>query len=79
MQRVTALAAALATALASPAFAQDGDAPSQDAAWHNRQQAALAERAAQGWYYLPGGVLWRQVAGDGSGRHPTVQDTVTLH
>jgi FKBP-type peptidyl-prolyl cis-trans isomerase len=60
-----------------PATAQ-GDL-SQDTAWHNRQQAALAERAAQGWYALPGGVLWRRVAGDGTGPHPTVQDTVTLH
>ena len=76
-----ALAAAgmLAAACAIPASAQEAESPSQDAAWHNRQQAALAERAAQGWYYLPGGVLWRRVAGDGSGRHPTVQDTVTLH
>jgi FKBP-type peptidyl-prolyl cis-trans isomerase len=61
----------------APAAAQEG--PSQDAAWHNRQQAALAERAADGWYYLPGGVLWRRIAGDGTGPHPTVQDTVALH
>ena len=80
MKLVVALAAAgMLAACAVPAAAQESEDPSQDAAWHNRQQAALAERAAQGWYYLPGGVLWRQVAGDGSGRHPTVQDTVTLH
>lgn len=53
---------------------------SQDAAWHNRQMLALASRqASDGWYYLPGGVLWRRIAGDGSGEHPTVRDTVTLH
>jgi FKBP-type peptidyl-prolyl cis-trans isomerase len=61
----------------SPAMAQNDH--SQDAAWHNKQQAALAERAAQGWYYLPGGVLWRRIGGDGTGPHPTVRDTVTLH
>ncbi len=79
MKFATTLAAATVLAVVPlvPAAAQEG--PSQDAAWHNRQQAALAERAAQGWYYLPGGVLWRRVAGDGTGPHPTVQDTVTLH
>jgi FKBP-type peptidyl-prolyl cis-trans isomerase len=76
--RIAAVAAAVSAAFAvAPAAAQEG--PSQDAAWHNRQQAALAERAAEGWYYLPGGVLWRRIAGDGTGAHPTVQDTVTLH
>jgi FKBP-type peptidyl-prolyl cis-trans isomerase len=75
---IAAVAAAVSAAFAvAPAAAQEG--PSQDAAWHNRQQAALAERAAEGWYYLPGGVLWRRIAGDGTGAHPTVQDTVTLH
>src|SRR6188768_4459070 len=76
-------AAALAAALAaSPAPAQDAAAPgpSQDAAWHNRQMLALAERqASDGWGYLEGGLLWRRVAGDGSGARPTVDDTVTLH
>jgi FKBP-type peptidyl-prolyl cis-trans isomerase len=75
---IAAVATAVSAAFAvAPAAAQEG--PSQDAAWHNRQQAALAERAAEGWYYLPGGVLWRRIAGDGTGAHPTVQDTVTLH
>jgi FKBP-type peptidyl-prolyl cis-trans isomerase len=73
-----ALVAALA---ASPGSAQDAPAgPSQDAAWHNRQMLALAERqASDGWGYLDGGVLWRRVAGDGVGARPTVDDTVTLH
>lgn len=76
---ITAAAAVFVSAASLPAAAQESGGPSQDAAWHNRQQVALAERAAQGWFYLPGGVLWRRVAGDGSGTHPTVRDTVTLH
>ncbi len=34
---------------------------------------------AEGWSWLPGGVLWRRTKGDGSGAHPTVDDTVTVH
>ena len=73
-----ALAAALAAVFA---IAQDEPAgASQDAAWHNRQMLALAERqASDGWSYLPGGVLWRRVKGDGIGPRPTIDDTVTLH
>ena len=79
IKRTTVAVVGMLAAAASPVTAQEIASPSQDAAWHNAQQAALAERAAQGWYYLPGGVLWRRVAGDGSGSRPTVQDTVTLH
>lgn len=71
------LVAAPATA---PAQQQAPPDHSQDTAWHNAQQLALASRqASDGWYFLPGGVLWRRVAGDGSGAHPTARDTVTLH
>ena len=75
------LAALIASLLPAAATAQQQPAgPSQDAAWHNRQQLALASRqASDGWSYLPGGVLWRRVAGDGTGAHPTVNDTVSLH
>ena len=77
----TALATLAATFMATAAQAQDqAPGPSQDAAWHNRQMLALAERqASDGWGYLPGGVLWRRVAGTGAGPRPTVDDTVTLH
>lgn len=78
----TAIAVAAAL-LAAPALAQETPpAPdrSQDAAWHNGQQAYLSGlTAAEGWRYLPGGLRWRRVAGDGSGAHPTVEDTVTVH
>ena len=83
MKRIAAaaIAAIFATGISTPALAQEEAAPpSQDAAWHNRQSLALASRqAGDGWGWLPGGVLWRRIAGDGTGAHPTVEDTVTLH
>jgi len=76
-----ALGAALIAGAA--ALAQGTDNPpdrSQDLAWVSAQQNALAERAATpGWQSLEGGLLWRRTAGDGSGRHPTVDDMVTVH
>lgn len=76
-------AAAMAVAAFSlfPALAQES-APdrSQDLAWNNAQQAALARlQPADGWGTLPGGLRIRRVKGDGSGAHPTVADTVTVH
>jgi FKBP-type peptidyl-prolyl cis-trans isomerase len=70
--------------LAVPAAAQDGQTPaadhSQDIAWQNAQQAYLAGlKSADGWRYLPGGLKWRRIAGDGHGAHPTVDDVVTVH
>ena len=78
------LALALAAlALSCAAIAQDDattDQPAHDLAWHNRQQAAIAElKAEDGWQVLPGGLKWRRLAGDGSGQKPTVEDTVTVH
>lgn len=64
------------------AMAQD-EAPAttpQDAAWHNRQVLAVVGlKAADGWSILPGDVRWRRIAGDGSGKHPAVTDTVKIH
>lgn len=75
--------AAAAMVIAAPVAAQQArPAPdrSQDIAWHNAQQAYLAKlTAAEGWRYLPGGLKWRRIAGDGSGAKPTVEDTVTVH
>ena len=80
---LVAAAAALIALNPLAALAQDAPAPpppSQDAAWHNQQQIALASRqASDGWQWIEGGLLWRRIAGDGSGKHPTVNDTVTLH
>lgn len=73
----------LALALgAAPVAAQDASAPdrSQDMAWHMAQQQALARRPLnEGWSWLHGGVLWRRIKGDGTGAHPTANDTVTVH
>lgn len=81
MNRKLLMASAVAVLLPASALAQGEVAgPSQDSAWHNAQQAALASRqASDGWSWLDGGLLWRRVAGDGSGKHPAVSDTVTLH
>ena len=79
----TTLALGAALIAAAAAMAQPIETPpdhSQDLKWMNAQQAALAERAAQpGWQTVEGGTLWRRVAGDGSGKHPTPADTVTVH
>jgi FKBP-type peptidyl-prolyl cis-trans isomerase len=67
----------------SAAMAQDDPAPAvtpQDAAWHNRQVLAVVGlKAADGWSILPGDVRWRRTAGNGSGKHPAVSDTVKIH
>ncbi len=84
MRRIvrTALAALL---LAAPATLSAQEEPagtglSQDSAWLNRQMSALASRqASDGWQWMEGGLLWRRIAGDGSGAHPTIRDTVTLN
>jgi len=62
--------------------AQDAPAPdrSQDMAWQSQQMLALAKlNGADGWHSTPEGLRWRRIKGDGSGKHPVVADTVTLH
>ena len=78
-----ALAVAVgAVGVAIAASPQDAPAPSpqQDAAWLNKQMLAIASlKPADGWKPLEGGGRWRKVAGPGTGQHPTVADTVTIH
>jgi FKBP-type peptidyl-prolyl cis-trans isomerase len=75
-----ALIAVLGVAGAFAVAAQNMPDRSQDAAWMNAQSAALAGRQAKdGWGWLEGGVLWRRVAGDGTGPRPTINDTVKVH
>ncbi|TMM48485.1 FKBP-type peptidyl-prolyl cis-trans isomerase [Qipengyuania marisflavi] len=75
--------AVAAVMLVVPALAQEEPAAvdrSQDMAWHSAQQSYLSGlAAADGWRALPGGLHWRRTAGDGSGAHPSVEDTVTVH
>jgi FKBP-type peptidyl-prolyl cis-trans isomerase FkpA len=82
MRKAVLVAVAATAGLVAIAVAAAQQAPerSQDAAWHNRQELAIAQlKAADGWRPLPGNVRWRRIAGNGSGRHPTVADTVKLH
>jgi len=80
---VKAVIALLALALPVTAFAQDAGAAEEaphDLAWHNTQQLAIAElKQEDGWQVLPGGLKYRRLSGDGTGRRPTVADTVTVH
>lgn len=77
--KIACLAAVLLGALPAAALAQEAAPVERGTAWYNAQYQALAARAAQGWYALPGGALWRRVKGDGTGSHPTAADTVRVH
>ncbi|WP_340586777.1 FKBP-type peptidyl-prolyl cis-trans isomerase [Erythrobacter alti] len=74
-----------ALAFATPAIAQDAPAQPEPGAagsleWHNTQQSALHSlSAADGWHRLEGGVMFRRIAGDGTGPAPTVADEITIH
>lgn len=75
-----AVGAAVVLAVTAVVATQSAPDPAQDTAWHNRQQLALASlKASDGWRPLQGGLMWRRTAGDGSGKHPRVEDQVTIH
>jgi len=72
--------ACVAVAVAVGAQTVPGSDHSQDTAWQNQQQLALASlKASDGWRSLQGGLRWRRIKGDGSGKHPTVADNVKLN
>ncbi|UZK65833.1 FKBP-type peptidyl-prolyl cis-trans isomerase [Sphingomonas sp. M1-B02] len=80
MRWIVRTLAALGIVAGTYVAAQTVSQPSQDAAWHNKQSLALASlKPSDGWGALEGGLRYRRIKGDGSGRHPTVADTVTLH
>ncbi len=69
---------------ASPALAQEAPTPAPGAPgsieWHNNQQSALHSlSAADGWYLLEDGVMFRRTAGSGTGPAPSVRDEITIH
>ncbi|KLI63272.1 FKBP-type peptidyl-prolyl cis-trans isomerase [Aurantiacibacter marinus] len=81
---LTPIALGAALLLSTPAFAQDAPAPEPGAPgsmeWHNAQQAALHTLdAADGWFRLPRGIMFRRTAGDGTGPAPVVSDEITIH
>ncbi len=80
-----ALAGSLLFAL-HPAQAQDGQSDSkaevdaQSPAWHAQQQIyLLGLTAADGWYFVDGGVRWRWLTYRGSDRKPTLADQITVN
>ncbi|MDN3646790.1 FKBP-type peptidyl-prolyl cis-trans isomerase [Pontixanthobacter aestiaquae] len=87
MHTIYAVALSAAILCAVPTQAQNTETeaeeivdPERGAAWHNAQQAALAERTYKdGWRWVEGGLLWRNVKGNRTGARATVRDTVTLH
>ena len=73
-------AAALAVGFHAVSAQDNPPDRSQDLAWMSAQQSYLAAlKAEDGWRYEPGGLRWRYVEYAGSDRHPSVDDTVTVH
>ncbi len=57
-----------------------GPDPALDPAWQKQQSLALTQlKPADGWQTAQDGLRWRRIKGDGTGKHPTIADTVTLH
>ncbi|WP_444854143.1 FKBP-type peptidyl-prolyl cis-trans isomerase [Sphingosinicella sp.] len=72
--------ALLAVTIAAAAAAQETPAATPNPAsadWHFQYLNRLDP--AQGWHRTVSGLRWRRISGNGSGRHPTVADTVTIH
>lgn len=72
--------ALLALTITSAVMAQETPAPVPNPAnadWHFQYLNRLDP--AQGWHRTVSGLRWRRISGNGSGRHPTVADTVTIH
>jgi len=71
---IIALAVLLAAQAAEP------PRPERTADYHNRQFLHLYSLSpAEGWRQTASGLRYRRVSGDGSGLHPRVTDTVTIH
>lgn len=81
--KIVGLAAMALLGTSGVVMAQDEPAAPvtpQDSAWHNRQMLAVVGlKAADGWIILPGNMRMRRTVGNGSGKHPTVADTVKIH
>lgn len=72
--------AMLALTVTTSAMAQEAPAPAPNPAnadWHFQYLNRLDP--AQGWRRTPSGLRYRRISGNGSGRHPAVTDTVTIH
>jgi len=74
--------ALLALTISTPAMAQETQAPPPapnpaNADFHFHYLNRLDP--AQGWRRTPSGLRYRRISGTGAGRHPTVNDTVTIH
>lgn len=80
MRALVFLAALAIPAALAAQDAEEAEKPVYDLAWHNAQQLALAQlKQEDGWRVLDGGLRYRFLEGSGSGRHPSVEDTVTVH
>ena len=74
------VSALLALTISAAAVAQEPPEPAPNPAnadWHFQYLNRLDP--AQGWRRTPSGLRYRRIDGNGSGRHPTVADTVTIH
>jgi FKBP-type peptidyl-prolyl cis-trans isomerase FkpA len=68
----------LALNVSTAALAQETPTPNPaNADWHFQYLNRLDP--AQGWRRTASGLRYRRISGTGAGRHPTVNDTVTIH